>query len=509
MKHAMINGTIMLTAVGCSTLEIKTTPKLEEKQKPNVVIIYADDLGYGDISCYANKILNTPNFDRIANEGVKFTSGYATSSTCTPSRYAILTGQYPFRNRRAQVLQGDAAALIKPDHATLPKMMKRAGYKTGIVGKWHLGMGDGNIDWNKYIKYNPNEVGFDYSFIMAATNDRVPTVYVENGKVANLNPKDPITVTYNWNAEKLPEWKGIKTGKSNPELLKFMWSHGHNMSITNGISRIGYMKGGNSALWIDENQAEQFLTKAEDFVTANRNEPFFLCYNLHQPHVPRVPSPRFVGKSGLGPRGDVILEADWYVGQFLETLEKLGLDENTMIIFSSDNGPVLDDGYQDQAKELNGDNTPAGVLRGGKYSVLEGGSRVPFMIRWPKAIEPTTSDAIVSQLDIYGSLAALLGQENDSTDSIDTLDAFLGKSTVGRQNLIIDSKAVRDGDFVFLPAKMGKSWGDHIGIDSGNRTDDQLYNVTLDPQQSKNLASKYPEKVKEMRELLKKLKAKK
>ncbi len=503
MLNKVIYGTTTaILATGCATSKQNQKPK-----QPNVVIIYADDLGYGDISCYGNKIIQTPNIDRIANEGIKFTSGYATSSTCTPSRFAMLTGQYPWRNRRAQVLQGDAAALVTPKHATIAKMMKNAGYTTGIVGKWHLGMGDGTapIDWNKYIKWNPNEVGFDYSYIMAATNDRVPTVYVENGKVANLDPRDPITVSYNWQAEKTPEFKDHKTGRKNPELLKFMWSHGHNMSITNGISRIGYMKGGNSALWIDENQAEQFLVKAEDFVVKNQDKPFLLCYNLHQPHVPRVPSPRFVGKSGLGPRGDVILEADWYVGQFLDKLEQLGLADDTIIIFSSDNGPVLDDGYKDQAVELNGKNTPAGILRGGKYSTLEGGVRVPFMVRWPKEIAPAESDAIVCQLDIYASLAKLLNQENKAVDSQNTLDALTGKSEQGRENLIIEGKAIRSGDWVFIPKKSGRSWGDAIGIDSGNRDFDQLYNITEDPAQKNNLAKTFPRRVVELRNKLNEL----
>ncbi len=513
MNKLILGGAGALVATGLTTANAATeNSSKNETSKPNVILIYADDLGYGDISCYGNKILKTPNMDRIASEGIRFTNGYASSSTCTPSRYAILTGQYPFRNPRARVLQGDAPALLKSNTATLPKMMKKAGYTTGIVGKWHLGLGDGKskLDWNAYIKLNPNEVGFDYSYIMAATNDRVPTVYVENGRVANLNPKDPITVTYNWKAStEDPEFINLPTGKSNPEKLKFMWSHGHNNSITNGISRIGFMKGGTAALWVDENQAEQFLRKANDFVSKHKDEPFLLCYNLQQPHVPRIPSPRFVGKSGLGPRGDVILEADWYIGEFLETLDTLGLNENTIIIFSSDNGPVLDDGYQDQSVELNGDNTPAGVFRGGKYSVLEGGTRVPFMVRWPAKIKGgKDSDAIVSQMDIYASLAKLLGQENDAPDSMDTLDAFLGTSDKGRQQLVIDSKGLRDGDWVLLPAKMGRSWGDAIGIDSGNRKEVQLYNVTNDPAQKNNLATTYPARVKEMLKTLKKLKQK-
>lgn len=509
MKKLLTGGTAVVVATGCITAETIEKSTRDDKSKPNVVIIYADDLGYGDISCYGNKILNTPNFDRIANSGIKFTSGYATASTCTPSRFSILTGKYPFRNRRAQILAGDAAALITPNDATLPKMMKKAGYTTGIVGKWHLGMGDGTepINWNEYIKYNPNEVGFDYSYIMAATNDRVPTVYVKNGRVENLNPKDPITVSYKNSAGKEAPFKGQPTGKSNPEMLKFKWTHGHNQSITNGISRIGYMSGGTSALWIDENQAEQFYVKAADFVTKHKNDPFLLCYNLHQPHVPRIPSPRFVGKSGLGPRGDVILEADWYVGEFLDKLDELGLTKNTLIVFSSDNGPVFDDGYADQSKELNGENRPAGVLRGGKYSVLEAGSRVPFIVSWPAEIKGgMVSDAIVCQMDLYASIAALLNQENDTRDSENTLAALLGKSEKGRAVLVLDGKGIRQNDWVFLPANMGRSWGDSIGIDSGNRNFDQLYNVTKDPGQENNLAEKYPEKVKAMRTKLAELK---
>lgn len=501
MKPILSRSLLAVSAGASLTMTAETTAVKQRgsAEKPNVIVIYADDLGYGDVSCYGATALKTPNLDRLAHEGVKFTSGYATAATCTPSRYSILTGKYPFRNKRAQVLAGDAPALITDQEPTLPKMMKKAGYSTGIVGKWHLGMGRGNLDWNKYIPLNPNEIGFDYSFIMAATNDRVPTVYVENGHVVNLDPKDPITVTYNWNAPNTLEFKGLPTGKQNPEMLKQRWSHGHDMSITNGISRIGYMKGGTAALWIDENQAEEFLVQAEDFVNRHKDEPFFLCYHLHQPHVPRIPSPRFRGKSGLGPRGDVILEADWYVGEFLDTLDELGLAENTLIVFSSDNGPVLDDGYEDQAAELLGDHTPAGVLRGGKYSTLEGGTRVPFMVRFPAKVKGgQVSDAIVSQMDLFGSLAAMLNQKNESQDSIDTLGALLGKSKIGRKSLVINSKALRQGDYLYIPAKIGRSWGDSIGIDSGNRNEAQLYNVVTDPGQTNNIAAEKPDLVKAM-----------
>ena len=255
-------------------------------------------------------------------------------------------------------------------------MLKEKGYYTGVVGKWHLGLGDGNVDWNKTISPGPNQVGFDYSYIMAATQDRVPTVYIENGDVVGLEKDDPIRVDYQKNFE------GEPTGKDNPELLKMKWHHGHNNSIVNGIPRIGFMKGGEKAKWVDEKMADTFLEKAKQYVQQHKDGPFFLYYALQQPHVPRTPSERFVGLSGMGPRGDAILEADWCIGEFIKTLQDEGILDNTLIIFSSDNGPVLNDGYYDDAVEKLGNHTPWGPLRGGKYSLFEAGTRVPFVVYW-------------------------------------------------------------------------------------------------------------------------------
>jgi arylsulfatase A-like enzyme len=312
--------------------------------KPNILIIYADDLGYGDVSSYESGTLQTPNIDKIANNGIRFTNGYASSATCSPSRYALLTGTYPWRNEKARIITG-GNLIINPSEMTLPKMLKSEGYQTGIVGKWHLGLGDTIINYNKKIKPGPNEVGFDYSYIMADTQDRVPTVYIENGNVVNLNPNDPIEVSFKENFD------GEPTGKDNPELLTTKWHHGHFNSIVNGISRIGFMKGGKSALWSDIDMADEFLNKAKQYIDKVKDEPFFLFYTLQQPHVPRTPHPRFVGSSGMGPRGDVIKEADWCIGEIYNHLEKNNLLENTLIILSSDNGPVLNDGYYDDAVE--------------------------------------------------------------------------------------------------------------------------------------------------------------
>ena len=211
---------------------------------PNVIVILADDLGFGDVSAYGSKTIHTPNIDKLAREGVCFTNGYATSATSTPSRYALMTGMYPWKNSEAKILPGDAPLIIDEQTFTLPEMMRQAGYKTAAIGKWHLGMGRGQVDWNKPVVPGANQIGFDYSCLIAATNDRVPTVYVEDGLVAGLDPADPIYVDYEHNFE------GEPTALSNPELLKMKWSHGHNNSIVNGIPRMGYMKGGEKARWV-------------------------------------------------------------------------------------------------------------------------------------------------------------------------------------------------------------------------------------------------------------------
>ncbi|GGF36485.1 sulfatase family protein [Echinicola rosea] len=502
MKYNIIAvGVLILTQlVSCSGKESKglaESNKADDRQKPNVVIIYMDDLGYGDMSAYGATALSTPNMDKLANGGVRFTNGYATSATCTPSRYGLLTGSYPWRNKNARILPGTAPLLIGTDQLTIPKMLNSLGYHTGIVGKWHLGLGEGDVNWNEPISPGPNEVGFDYSYIMAATQDRVPTVYIENGKVANLDPNDPIQVDYKNN------FPGEPTGKENPDMLKMKWHHGHNNSIVNGIPRIGYMKGGEAAKWKDEEMADHFLEKATAYVKTHKDEPFFLYYALQQPHVPRTPHPRFAGKSGLGPRGDVILEADWCIGQFVETLENEGVLDNTLIIFSSDNGPVLNDGYYDDAVEKLGDHTPAGPLRGGKYSLFEAGTRVPFFTYWNGKIEPMVSDALVSQMDILNSLSSFLGGDEMTKDGEAMMDVFMGKSSYGRQSLVLEATsrtALRKKDWLLIPPYQGPAKNMQVNIELGNYNDYQLYNLKNDIGQKNNLARSNEKKLRELKE---------
>ena len=465
-----------------------------DEKKPNIIVIYADDLGYGDVSSYGVGTLETPNIDKIANNGVRFTNGYASSATCSPSRYALLTGTYPWRNKRAKILTG-ANLIIDTLEMTIPKMLKTKGYETGIVGKWHLGLGNTKIDYNKKISPGPNEVGFDHSFIMADTQDRVPTVYIENGYVVNLDPNDPIEVNF-----KNDDY-GLPSGTKNPELLTMKWHHGHNKAIVNGVPRIGYMKGGEKAKWSDIDMADKFLDEAKKYIDKVKDKPFFLFYTLQQPHVPRTPHPRFVGSSGMGPRGDVIKEADWCIGELYNHLEENNLLENTIIIISSDNGPVLNDGYYDDAVEKLGDHTPAGKLRGGKYSLFEAGTRVPFITYWKGKTKPQVSDEIVTQIDFLNSFSTLVGSDINSSDGVDLSDVFFNNKGDGRDELVLEATsrtAFRSGNLVMIPPYPGPAKNYNVDIELGNSKEYLLFDLESDLSQQNNLANSNPEKLKEM-----------
>lgn len=482
------------TAASAATLLGAKKPSAQ----PNIVLIYADDVGYGDVGCYGATSVHTPNLDTLAAQGLRFTDAHATSATCTPSRYSLLTGQYAWRKPGTGVLPGDAALIIDTDKLTLPALFKRGGYATGVVGKWHLGLGEGDIDWNGEIKPGPLEIGFDYSFIIPATPDRVPCIFVEDHRVVNADPSDPIHISY-----KAP-FPGELTGKEHPELLKMKPSHGHDMAIVDGVSRIGYMEGGKSALWVDEDIADTLSSKAVRFIEKHKDEPFFLYYPVHDIHVPRMPNPRFVGKTSMGPRGDAIAELDWCVGQVLATLKKNGLEENTIVIFSSDNGPVVDDGYQDEAVARLGSHRPAGIYRGGKYSNFDGGTRVPFIIRWPDHIKPkTTTNALVDQIDLIASFASLTGQKlatNDAPDSMDILPALLGRSRTARQSLVEEAGVLSlvEGDWKLIRPSNKPAYDQYTNTELGNAPQPQLYNRLSDPSEKHDVAAEHPEVVKRM-----------
>ena len=490
-----------------STLAAASQIKAATSEYPNIILILADDVGYGDLSCYGATALKTPNLDKLAGAGLRLTNGHATSATCTPSRYSLLSGEYAWRRKDTAILPGDAPALLTPGRTTLPSILKQSGYATGCVGKWHLGLGNGHIDWNSEIKPGPNQIGFDYSFIIPATGDRVPCVFVENGRVANLDPADPIQINYR---EPLP---GELTARDHPELLRMQASHGHDNAIVNGIGRIGYMTGGKSALWVDEEISTVLTAKSVKFIEDHARQPFFLYFATHDIHVPRVPNPRFVGKSGMGPRGDAILELDWTVGEIMRTLDRLGLAQNTMLMFSSDNGPVVDDGYRDQAVEKLGAHKPSGIYRGGKYSNFDAGTRVPWIVRWPARIKPDQiSGAAISQVDLPSTLAALTGQNLPSKaapDSLNELPALLGESKTGRPYIIehAGSLSIIQNGWKLISPSNGPKMDTNTNTELGNDPQPQLYYLPDDPSEHHDLAAQQPARVRILTDLLNNVKS--
>lgn len=507
---AILAGSGLLAGRG-----LAASARRRNSRRPNIILIYSDDLGYGDLGCYGATQVKTPNLDRLAAEGVRFTNGHSPSATCTPSRYALLTGEYAWRKDGAHILPGDAAALIRPGKDTIPAMLKRAGYSTALIGKWHLGLGSGQLDWNTTIAPGPREIGFDYAFFFPATADRVPGIFIENRNVVGLDPGDPITVDYRKQVGDEP------IGREHPELLRMGSNDGHDGTIVNGIGRIGYMKGGKAARWIDEDVPFKFLAKARQFIASNREEPFFIYYATTEPHVPRTPAKQFEGTTGMGPRGDAIAQLDWTVGELMKTLTEQGLDQDTMIVFSSDNGPVLNDGYDDDAVQKIGNHRPAGIFRSGKYSIYEGGTRVPYIVRWPAgAARGVTSPALMNHVDLFASLAAITGQKlphASAVDSLDTSSALLGRSLSGRVFMVSDTSTItagaatlqEKGDSI-LALVEGKwkliapyAWtAAATGNEIGGSPDPQLFNLERDPGETVNLAAIQPERASAMLERL-------
>ena len=473
--------------------------------RPNVLLIYADDLGYGDLECYDAKNVKTPNVNALAQDGILFTNAHAVAATSTPSRYSLLTGEYAWRKKGTDVAAGNAGMIISPGQYTLADVFKNSGYATAAIGKWHLGLGaeSGKQDWNAPLPTHPSDLGFDYSYIMAATGDRVPCVFIENGMVANYDPSAPIEVSY---AKPFP---GEPLGKDHPELLyNLKPSHGHDQAIVNGISRIGYMKGGGKALWKDENIADSIAAHALEFIDKNKDKPFFMYLATNDVHVPRFPHERFRGKNPMGLRGDAIAQFDWTVGLVIDYLKKNGLYENTLIILSSDNGPVLDDGYADQAAELLDGHSPTRGLRGNKYSAFEGGTRIPFIVSWPQHIRKSkTSDALFSQIDLFRSFGELLQArlpQGSAPDSENHLTTLLGDDAQGRDYVIEQSYnhtlSIRDKEWKYIGPSDGPAGVPWVPvIESGNSKEPQLYHLSKDREEKKNVIDENGQKAQELK----------
>ncbi len=489
-----------ITVLPCSAKESgKPDVSKANASRPNVVLIYGDDVGYADIGVNGSKLIPTPNIDALAREGINFTDGHCTAATCSPSRFSLLTGIHGFRHK-VRVLPPNAPMVIKPGMFTLPQLFKKAGYQTAIVGKWHLGLGDGRtrVDWNGDVKPGPLEVGFDYSFLLPYTNDRVPCVYLEDHRVVNLDPADPL---YVGRKPKGAQCTVYPDGKNNPGAMTYYKSsHGHNFSVINGIGRIGHQWGGKSALWDDETMADEFVKQTRKYIASRKKDkPFFLFFSSQDIHVPRTPHPRFKGKSKLGYRGDAMVQLDWATGEVLKSLAENGFAENTIVIFSSDNGPVYDDGYRDGttvkpgAGEVDRGHDGSGPYRGGKYQIYEGGTRVPLIVRWPKQIKPGTSHALISQIDFIASFAALLDIEltkNQAIDSRNIMPALLGTDERGLPFTIEEARglAIRKGPWKFIRGKGKKG--------------DRLFNLESDIAEQNNVAADNPETTRQLRELL-------
>lgn len=475
--------------------------------RPNVILLVADDLGYGDMACYGARNVATPNVDSLASRGIRFTNCHATAATSTPSRYSMLTGEYAWRRPDTDVAAGNAASIIHPDQYTMADMFHDAGYVTGAVGKWHLGLGPvrGEQDWNGRLTYTPRDLGFDYHFIMAATADRVPCVYLEQDTVANYDPSAPIYVSYRQNFE------GEPTGKSHPQMLKLGLTHGHDMSIVDSISRIGFMKGGGSALWQDENIADSIAAHSVRFIREHAGEPFFLYMCTNDVHVPRWPHNRFRGSNPMGLRGDAIAQFDWTVGQVIQALREAGIEDNTLIVLTSDNGPVLDDGYDDHAEELLNGHSPTGGHRGFKYSGYEGGTIVPMIVCWPEGVKDTGADnpSLMSQIDLMASLAGVAGgiiPQDAAPDSRAMTGQLLGRAVEHRPWVSELSSThvlcVRTPEWKYIPAsdKIRRiNWGPDI--ETGNAPYDQLYRMADDPFETNNLAESEPEILQQLKRI--------
>jgi arylsulfatase A-like enzyme len=479
----------------------------QQVKRPNIIVIMADDLGYGDVSCYGATAVQTPHIDRLAAEGMRFTSGYCSASTCTPTRYSFLTGTYAFRGERTGIAPPSAPAIIQPGTETIATILNRAGYATAVVGKWHLGLGGkGGPDWNGELKPGPLEIGFDTCFLL-----RVPQVYVQDHRVLNLDPNDPL-----WVGDRKPS-PDHPTGLTHRDTLKMNWSHGHNATIHNGISRIGFYTGGHAARFRDEDLADKWVEKSVEFIEQHRDRPFFLFFSSHDIHVPRMPHERFQGATTLGFRGDAIVQLDWCVGELLKTLDRLELAERTLIVFCSDNGPVMDDGYEDEALEKLGDHRAAGPFSGGKYSVYEGGTRTPFITRWKGRIPPGESGEIVCTIDLAASCAALCGQslaDSACLDSMNVLGAFLGEpGAKGRDHLVQQDNGssgtfgLRAGDWKLHRHDRQSARNVVVETQLANTKvpQYQLFHLSTDPGEQANVAADHPQKAAELQAVLERI----
>lgn len=459
---------------------------------PNIIIILADDMGYGDIKALnPDSKIPTPNLDQLAREGMFFSDAHSPSAVCTPTRYGLLTGRYSFRTRlQSGVLVGHSPSLIEPGSTTVASLLKESGYHTGCIGKWHLGLdfkkknpdvplytgadwdieNTDNIDYQAIVNGGPCDHGFDYSFILPASLDIQPYVFISNKYIVQPD---------------IHHIDGILEGRG------LFWRDG------DASSGFDFWQ----VLPLLTQKATGFI---RDHVENHLKQPFFLYFPLTAPHTPWVPTDEFKGKSQAGDYGDFVTQVDHTVGQILDLVDGLGITDNTLILFASDNGSYW---LPEEIEQF--DHKSNYIFRGMKSDAWEGGHRVPLLAKWPGVIKgESISDQMVCLTDMLATFAELTGQDlswNEGEDSFSFLYTLTGEKTGGpaRKTMInhsIDGMfALRNGEWKFIDGRGSGGWSY-----KGKETDPpgQLYNLTDDPGETTNLYSQYPDKVEEMKNLL-------
>ncbi len=504
-----------LIIIGLSLFAALSSFCMAEQTPPNVVLIFADDLGYGDLSCQGATKVKTPNIDKLAAEGRRFTDAHSASAVCTPSRYGLITGTYPVRAGLFGPCSPTSKLLINVDKLTIAKVFKAKGYATSCFGKWHLGFGKEKADYAKSLRPGPQDLGFDYYFGVPLVNSGPPYVYVENDRVVGMTVDDPIIHI------------GRDAGDKATPITPLEKKHGQR-SANQFSGAVAAHK-----LYNDFELGTKITERATKWIKEQGKNPFFLYFATTNIHHPFTPAPRFLGTSECGLYGDFIHELDWMVGEVVKTLEEQGIANNTLIIFTSDNGGMFNHGGQTAFKHghrINGD------LLGFKFGIWEGGHRVPFIAKWPDKIKAgTTSNQLISNVDMLATFATLTGQKlntDQQIDSINILPALIGEPDAPlRDHLILSSHrathvSIRKGKWMYIPARSSGGFkggpGTHTAggpacisavgsvnsdIENGKikkgSPPTQLYNLEEDVNQTKNLYSEHPEVVKEMATLLK------
>lgn len=483
-------GAASLAMPGCMSVSRRSVDGTSS-DRPNIIYILADDMGYGDPRCNnKDSRIPTPNIDRLAAEGMRFTDAHSGSAVCTPTRYGVLTGRYCWRSRlKARVLLGYDWPLIEPGRLTAASLLKRNGYATGCIGKWHLGLGwqrkDGKtgpwpdrsirngevIDFARPIKHGPTELGFDYFYGISASLDMPPYTYIENDHVVAV----PTEITREGGRKGLTA-PGFKAAEVMPTLTK---------------------------------KASEYIEK---HVKNNPDKPFFLHFLLTAPHTPIVPLDSFKGRSKAGDYGDFVAQVDWTIGQVAETLDELGISNNTLLIVTSDNGP--EKFMHARKREYN--HYSAYHFRGCKRDAWDGGHRIPFIARWPRKIKPgATSDETVCLTDLMATCAAIVGAklpDDAGEDSYNILPVLLGQKPdkpirEATVHCSVRGKfAIRQGEWKLILCK-GSGGNKYKSGPNAIKPEDpagQLYNMAEDVSETKNLYLERPDVVERLTALLEK-----